>query len=141
MAIVTVTESVHKALLLTLFYVSGTSVERRFPLSTLPVAVRCLDKIKYQSRISVEGGNTTFYLMDGDVDLDSEESKLLRDLIDGLSEATPSEYRLLMEVRQLLGYAPIGVPVPLPTPMPVPVAVPDIPDSILSRSNHELTGP
>lgn len=93
-----VTSSNHKALLLSLFYVNGTSRERRFPLAVVPFAAQCMDKLKEGAIVTVNGSEAQMALVDGAIEFDSSEMDLLRDLLAGLTEASPSEYRFLQEI-------------------------------------------
>lgn len=97
-----VTASTHKALLLSLFYVDGTARERRFPLAVVPVAAQCVEKLKDGASVTTSGTDQTIQIMDGPAQFDEQETALLRDLLSSLTEATPTEYRLIEEVKAFL---------------------------------------
>lgn len=97
-----VSSSSHKAVLLSMFYLPGTPHERRFAMAAVPVAAACVEKLKTGSTTTTSGGDTNIQLVDGEVDFTFEECALLRDLLSGLTEATPTEYRYITEVQQIL---------------------------------------
>lgn len=96
----TITSASHKALLTSLFYVGVN--ERTFPIDTVHVAARCLAKLKDGSTVTVADSQTTIHLADGDTVFDNEETAMLRDLLNGLTEAKPSEFQLIGELNALL---------------------------------------
>lgn len=97
-----ITSSDQKALLFSLFYVGGTLQERRFAMEEVPTAARCLDKLRDGATITRDGQSANITIVDGDVEFAEDEAGLLRDLLSSLTEASPTEYRLICEVKQLL---------------------------------------
>lgn len=100
-----ITSSTHKGFLLSLFYVGGTPNERRFPIEHVEAASRCLKKLREDAEVTSDGHSTVINFVDGDVEFAEDEAGLLRDLLSSLTEASPTEYRLICEVKSLL--API----------------------------------
>lgn len=98
-----ITSPSHKGFLWSLFYVPGTLTERRLPIEKLETAMSCIEKLHAgASATVVDSVTTTIQFVDGDVEFTQDEAGLLRDLLSSLTEASPSEYRIIREVRTLL---------------------------------------
>jgi len=71
-------------------------------MSVAPVATRTFDKLRGSAAIIKSEHETTYQFQDGEVDFDQDEADLLRDLLSGLTEASPSEFHAIGELKALL---------------------------------------
>ena len=97
----TLTNPSHKVYLAKLFYPGGQ--ERTFPLTQLLTAAATLKKLMEGSSPIMEGdAQAGVRFSDEPVEFGVEESKLLKDLFDGVKVASISEAELIKELRALL---------------------------------------
>ena len=94
----TITQATHKLYLFRLFYVNGQ--ERKFSLTDLAAASSALRNITRGSSLGDEG--RTIQFADGDVEFNIDEAKLLKDLFAMVTEASPSEFDVISELRSIL---------------------------------------
>lgn len=94
----TITKATHKLYLFRLFYPGG--VERRFSLVDLSAASSALRNITRQSELSDDGRTIKF--TDGPIEFNIDEAKLLKDLFTTVTDATPSEFETISELRGIL---------------------------------------
>lgn len=97
-------KSNHKSYVFSLFYplVNGLRQEKTFPLEKLFDASSCLKKIKEAAKENETENGSNFVWKDGPLELTTGETIIVKELVNALREATPSEVDIISELKELV---------------------------------------